>query len=260
MSKSKLKRQVETNTQRMNQLMSMVRADVVRRTMNAKSIDDWMEELSPYIHEDPFRDGGLFSERMGEVVERIASAVTISKLPRGVNQSITKGVISECCYGYVTNMSRDMKTQMQKLAVETYNTPGETNRDLANKLVQSIDKMTNTRANVIARTETMRASNLANLVQARENGAKSYTVFCNNGACAYCTREYGAKEETVYDISDTVHFPPLHPRCRCTPSFSNRSVEELLERSGERASRVSERYVKPEPVKETKPKTPTKLN
>ena len=115
MTNKKLKRQVETNTRRMNQLMIMVREDIKRRTQNAEDIDEWMEQLSPYIHEEPFVQNGIHAAAMATIIDQISKAVTISKLPRGVNQSITKGIISECCYTHVQGMSEHMKNQMRKL-------------------------------------------------------------------------------------------------------------------------------------------------
>ena len=212
-----LKRQVETNTRRMRMLMIMVREDIKRRTENCKDIDEWMDKLSPFIQEDVFVTG-LYSEKMSEIIQKIIDVVTISKLPKGMNQSLTKGVISECCYTYVSGVTKEMQTEMQKFAVECYNkkmTPVE----IAKALGERFDNLTKARCQAIARTETMRASNLANLIQARNRGAKGYTVFCNKGACDYCIAEYGKHEDTVYDINDTVNFPPLHPNCRCTPAF-----------------------------------------
>lgn len=221
----KLKRQVETNTRRMRMLMLMVEQDIRRRSQNAQDIDDWMEKLSPFIHEDVFVTG-IYSAKMAAIISKIASAVTISSLPKGMNQSVTKGIISECCYTYVKGATREMQTEMQKFAIDCYNKK-MTAVEIGEALGERFSDLTKARCQAIARTETMRASNLANLVQARNRGAKGYTVFCNPGACTYCQKEYGdfkengdfINEATVYDINDTVNFPPLHPNCRCTPAF-----------------------------------------
>lgn len=213
----KLKRQVETNTRRMRMLMIMVEQDIRRRSQNAQDIDDWMEKLSPFIHEDVFVTG-IYSAKMAAIISKIASAVTISSLPKGMNQSVTKGIISECCYTYVRGATREMQTEMQKFAIECYNNK-MTAVEISDALGKRFSDLTKARCQAIARTETMRASNLANLVQARNRGATGYTVFCNPGACTHCINEYGKHENTVYDINDTVNFPPLHPNCRCTPAF-----------------------------------------
>ena len=221
----KLRKQVNTNTRRMKALIRDVKANVVRRTQNSKDIDEWLEKLSPYVNHD-FLVTGVHAEEMKTIINGVTKAVEMSKLPPGANQELTKGIISECCYTYVTNATKELQTEMQRIAVETYNAPGQTNRDLARKLGERIDTFDKTRCQVIARTETMRASNLSNHIQAKVDGAQSYTVHCEAGACDYCIEEYGENEDTIYDINDTENFPPYHPNCRCTPRFSTKTVEQ----------------------------------
>ena len=224
-NKRKLHKQINTNTRRMKALMRDVKADVVRRTQNSKDIDEWLEKLSPYCNHD-FLVTGIHADTMKTIIDGICKGVEYSGLPKGANQELTKGVISECCYTYVTNSTKELQSEMQRIAVETYNTPGETNRDLARKLEERIDVFDKTRCRTIARTETMRASNLSNHIQAREDGAKSYTVHCEDGACEQCIDTYGEDEDNIFDIDDTDDFPPYHPNCRCTPRYSTKTVEE----------------------------------
>lgn len=228
--KLKLHKQINTNTRRMKALIRDVKADVVRRTQNSKDIDDWLERLSPYVNHD-FLVTGIHADSMKTIIGGICKAVEFSNLPKGANQELTKGVISECCYTYVTNATRELQTEMKKIAVETYNTPGETNRDLARKLDERIDVFDKTRCRTIARTETMRASNLSNHIQAKADGAMSYTVHCEDGACDYCIDTYGENEDTIFDIDDTDDFPPYHPNCRCTPRYSTKTVEQRTDES-----------------------------
>lgn len=220
---TKLKKQVNTNTRRMKALMRDVRTDVVRRTKNCQDLKEWEEKLSPYIKND-FLISGLHAETLAGVIAGITRVVDSSRLPSGVNAEVTKGVISECCYTYVSNMTRDMQTEMQRIAVQAYNDkvpPQET----AKRLAASIDTIDATRARVIARTETMRASNLSNHIQAKYDGAKSYTVKCDPAVCPYCEEIY-QDGDVVFDIDDTDDFPPYHPNCRCTPRYSTHTVEE----------------------------------
>ena len=222
----KLRRQVETNTRRIRALMRDVKANVMRRTRNSKDIDEWMEKLSPYINQNIFI-GGVHAEEMDKIIKSIVKTANLNfgKTPRGGNAEFTKGILSEVCYVYVTNVGKDIQTELQRIAVECYNNklaPAET----AKVIGERIDVFSTTRCQTIARTETMRASNLSNHVQSREDGAKSYTVHCNYGACEECIAEYGENEDTVYDINDTVNLPPYHPNCRCTPRYSTKTVEE----------------------------------
>ena len=221
----KLHRQVETNTRRIRVLMRDIRADVMRRTRNSKDLDEWMEKLSPYIHENIFVTG-IHTESMNKIIKDIVKTANLQfKSSKGVNAELTKGLLSEVCYTYVKNVGKDIQTELQKIAIESYNAKN-TPRQTAELIGQKMDTFSKTRCQTIARSETMRASNLANHVQAREDGAKSYTIHCNEGACDYCIEEYGENEDTVYDINDTVNFPPFHPNCRCTPRYSTKTVEQ----------------------------------
>ena len=228
--KRKLHKQINTNTRRMKVLMRDVKADVVRRTQNAKDTDEWLEKLSPYVNHD-FLVTGIHADSMKTIINGICKAAEISTLPAGANQELTKGVIAECCYTYVTNATKELQNDMSRIAIETYNSPKETNRDLAKKLNERLDDFDKTRCRTIARTETMRASNLANHIQAKENGAMSYTVHCEDGACEACIETYGENEDVIFDINDTDDFPCLHPNCRCTPRYSTKTVEQRSEDS-----------------------------
>ena len=217
------KKQVNVNTKRMKALMDDVRRDVMRRTSNAKDLDEWMEKLSPYVANNCFNTG-IHAAKALEIVQQISGIVDQTSLPSGSNAEIVKGTMSEACYTMITNVGEDIKTEMQRIAVESYNqknTPQETAKMLGDK----IDSLSRSRCQTIARTETCRAANLSNYINAKEMGARSYRVICNEGCCEYCQDEYGTDEsggtgETVYGIDEMDTMPPLHPNCRCTPVWS----------------------------------------
>ena len=220
---SNWKKQINVNTKRMEQLMRDVRLDVTRRTSNSKDIDAWIDNLSEYVGRNCFRTG-IHAVAALEVIRQISDTVDQISMPPGSHPEIVKGTIAEACYTLVTNMGDDLKSEMQRIAVESYNqknTPQQTAKLLSDK-IESIDK---TRARTIARTETCRAANLANYINAKQMGAKSYRVICNEGCCEYCQDEYGNDEsggvgDTVYSIEGQDNMPPLHPNCRCTPVWS----------------------------------------
>lgn len=220
----KLRRQVETNTRRMRQLMRDIRADVMRRTRNSKDIDEFLERMSPYIHENVFVTG-IHAASMNEIIKNIVKTANLNLTPRGANADLTKGILSDICFIYVSNVGKDIQAELQKIGVECYNNQLAP-RETAQVIGERIDVFSTTRCQTIARTETIRASNLSNHVQARTDGAMSYTVHCNEGACEHCIAEFGENEDTVYDIDDTVNLPPYHPNCRCTPRYSTKTVEQ----------------------------------
>lgn len=218
------KQQVNPNTKRMKALMRDVRGNVVRLTRNSEDLETWMEKLAPYVASNCFVTGA-HAEQVRDIIQQIVGVVDQTSLPSGANAEIIKGTMAEACMTMVTNVGEDIKTELQQIAVESYNNrlaPAET----AKVIGERIDSLSSTRCQAIARTETCRAANIGNYINAKEMGAKSYSVICNEGACEYCIDEYGENEDTVYDINDTENLPPLHPNCRCTPVWSMKEPGE----------------------------------
>lgn len=232
-----LKKQVNTNTKRFKVLMKDIRNDVKARTRNSKDLEEWLEKLHPYVGENCLING-VHGAEAAAIIRNIVKTVEMTKLPPGANQEIVKGVMSEACMTYVSNVGKDIQTELQRIAVESYNNKLAP-KEIADVMAQRIDVLSTTRCQVIARTETMRANNLSNLIAARENGAQSYTIECDPGACELCLEKYkelegnqeipeASNESTIFDIMDTDNFPPFHPNCRCTPRFSTKTVEQRL--------------------------------
>ena len=217
------KKQINPNTQRMKALMQDIRNDIERLTRNSKDLEEWTEKLAPYTASNCFVIGA-HADTVREIINSIVGAVDQTSLPSGANAELVKGTMAEACMAMVTNVGEDIKTELQRIAVESYNNrlaPAETAKVIGEK----IDGLSKTRCQAIARTETCRAANIANYLNAKEMGAKSYSVICNDGCCEYCQDEYGTDEsggvgDTVYSIEDTDNLPPLHPNCRCTPVWS----------------------------------------
>jgi len=209
-------KQVNPNTKRMKALMRDVKGNVVRLTRNSKDLDTWMEKLAPYTASNCFVTGA-HAEAVREIVNQIAGVVNQTSLPSGANAEIVKGTMAEACMTMVSNVGEDIKSELQRIAVESYNarnTPQQT----AQLIGEKIDSLSKTRCEAIARTETCRAANIANYLNAKEMGAKSYSVICNEGCCEYCQEAYGTDEsggvgDIVFDIEDTEDLPPYHPNC-----------------------------------------------
>ena len=216
-------KQVNPNTKRMRQLMRDVRANVERRTRNSQDLDAWMENLSEYVGNNCFSTGIHATDAL-DIVNQIAGVVDQTSLPSGSNAEILKGTMAEKCYTMVTNVGEDIKNELRQIAVNGYNdrlTPQQLAKEMGNK-IESLDKA---RCQAIARTETCRAANIGNYINAREMGAKSYSVICNDGCCEYCQEAYGTDDaggvgEEIFDIEDTDSLPPFHPNCRGTPVWS----------------------------------------
>ena len=220
------KKQVNPNTKRMKALMKDVRRNTMRLTSNSRDLDEWMEKLAPYVASNCFVTGA-HAEQVRKIITDIVGVVDQTSLPSGANAEIIKGTMAEACMTMVTNVGEDIKTELQQIAVESYNNKNSP-QETAKLIGERIDSLSSTRCQAIARTETCRAANIGNYINAKEMGARSYRVICNEGACEYCIDEYGENEDTVYAIDDTENLPPLHPNCRCTPVWSMDPVEEIF--------------------------------
>ena len=239
-----LKKQVNTNTKRFKVLMKDIRNDVKARTRNSKDLDEWLEKLHPYVGENCLING-VHGAEAAAIIRNIVKTVEMTKLPPGANQEIVKGVMSEACMTYVSNVGKDIQTELQRIAVESYNNKLAP-KEIADVMAQRIDVLSTTRCQVIARTETMRANNLSNLIAARENGAQSYTIECDPGACELCLEKYkelegdqeipeASNESTIFDIMDTDNFPPFHPNSyhKDTQVFTEHGWRYIAELTGD---------------------------
>lgn len=128
-----------------------------------------------------------------------------------------------------------MKNNLRKIFVDSYNQK-LTSSEIAKKLQNEVQGLSKTRAMAIARTETMRASNLSDYVNAKLNmGAKSYHVLGDPNCCDKCSKIYKNGDQW-FDIEDIGYFPPnLHPNCRCTGAYSTKTAAEKV---GEYNARV----------------------
>lgn len=225
MSNSNARRQANINAKKFDQLMKDIEKDVAKRTKNAKNLDIWTNKLGSYVNTNPFSIGGIKHAEIVTLLENIMSQAKFKGLARGGTAELVKGVISENTMHYVTRMGDDMKNNLRRIAVESYNEKLAP-QQIAKKLQEEVQGLSKTRAKAIARTETMRANNLSNYVNAKLNmGAKSYKVLSASDCCDKCDQLY--KNGGVwFDIEDTDNLPPLHPNCRCVASYSTKTVAE----------------------------------
>lgn len=136
-----------------------------------------------------------------------------NKTPSTVVRQLENSV-RESSQKYITNMGDDLKTRTGNIVAE-----GIRNKSSTNDIVARLEKelnMTRGRANMIARTETMRAAHSGSLAQARRDGKNYYIVDNRAEACKYCQKTYLGR---VYSIDDMSRFPPLHPHCACIPVY-----------------------------------------
>jgi SPP1 gp7 family putative phage head morphogenesis protein len=221
-----LKKQTKINEIRFNKLMKDINADVTRATQNSKTLNQWITKMGGNATKNIFIEGPRTVE-VQTILDGIVKGADYATLPRGGTLELVKGVISENTMHYVARMGDDLKIDLRKIALDGYNAQ-LTPREVAKQMSQKISGMTETRAKVIARTETMRASNLSNYTQAKLNlGAQSFVVLTDPNCCPHC-REVYDNGNIVFDISDSHMLPPFHPNCRCVAVYSTKTPEEYL--------------------------------
>jgi SPP1 gp7 family putative phage head morphogenesis protein len=215
--------------------MKDINNDVTRTTANAKDLDTWIGKLGGYVTSNPFTTGTMAKETQN-VLAGIVQATNISSLPPGGVQELVKGVISENTMHYVTRMGEDMKTDLRKIAVEGYRNKVAP-KELAKQMSQKIEGLSRQRAQVIARTETRRAGNISNYVNAKINqGANSFKVISDSSTvCPFCQQLYG-DGSIVFDIEQSDVIPPIHPNCNCTPLYSTKTQDMREETNFDPAS------------------------
>jgi len=210
--------QLIRNEKRIEKLFDDIADDVSSLTRNADNIEEWLNNVGEYASANPLITGRkagdmhIFVDSINKVID------DYSFLPMGGTQELVKGMITENTMHYVTKLGEDVKNEMRRLAFNAYRNrvpPAE----LAKTLARRIRGLGNTRAKAIARTETMRAANLANWAQARYEGARSFTIIHFMDYCGKCEELYKDGTE-VFDINEVENLPPVHPNCRCVPRFS----------------------------------------
>lgn len=113
---------------------------------------------------------------------------------------------------------------------------GESIRDITGRVKELFDGYSTARAELIARTETIRASNYAAIESYKQSGvvrAKEWLVTSDDRLCPLCQEmdgtvielddnfvdfedEFTGGGETMTADYEAVGGPPLHPNCRCT--------------------------------------------
>lgn len=139
--------------------------------------------------------------------------------PGGVT-SIIQTTMVDSVMNYVTRMDTSLKQELGQILAEGYiqkRMPVDTVRLMSERV--GISKA---RAGMIARTETMRSSNIANWTQAKTGGAKYFIVDHRAGACKHCIKLFSSK---IFRIDETRFIPPIHPNCACVPIFFHSKAE-----------------------------------
>lgn len=100
---------------------------------------------------------------------------------------------------------------------------GESIPELSNRVLSVYKEATDSRAEMIARTEVLRANNFATVEAYNQSEVvveKEWYTALDEMVCPYCAPLHGQRtgKNGVFKSAEfgNVEYPPLHPRCRCT--------------------------------------------
>lgn len=130
---------------------------------------------------------------------------TVKLLEEGVKQSTMQ---------WITGLGDDLKTRAGEIVADGISKSIPVN-DIVAKLEEQL-QITRSRANSIARTETMRAAHAGSYGQAIRDGKQYYVIDSRAEACTYCKKRF---TDEVFDITDPGPMPPAHPNCACIPIY-----------------------------------------
>ena len=137
-------------------------------------------------------------------------------------------MVKQSAFDQITNLSASMRKDIGN-TLKNAVSQGQSPQQISATLQQQF-KLQKYRADAIARTETMRAGNMARHATALQNGMKYFIVIPRGAACKYCYTKY---EGEIFDITDTINVPPLHVNCLCITRYY-----DTLDAAGKGASQV----------------------
>lgn len=199
-------------------------ATVIRRVGNKLSVSSFFNEInSPKIQ-----------SLLSNIEQAIAYATTnISSGAMLVGEQLSsimtmvKQNFLDMLGNFGNNFNRNIRNAVQ-MALDTGQTPKQLSQTLQKRF-----KLNEHHAKTLANTEMARAGNLARHAQGIENGAKYFVVDPRAGACKYCYAKY---EGEIFDVTETLQLPPLHPNCKCIPVYFKK-----LDDAGDYAGRIMDR-------------------
>lgn len=206
----KLYNQVRAHETGAQKLVEKILKDTETLAKHSMDVDEWLTRLGSSITVIKYEE---HVERLAESIARASGATTT--MPPGAQLELVKSMIREDVKGYIEKLTDDLKVNLTEKLLEAYDAK-KPPLELARELTREVEGLAAHRARTIARTETMRASNLAEYVRGvYVKGFQAYRVTSAVDCCEECaeTYQYG---EAIFGADETDLMPPLHPNCRCT--------------------------------------------
>lgn len=197
---------------------------------SSKSYDDWLFNIKEETEKFAASVLPIVIELMEAQTENVANFITGELIT--VTEEL-KQIVSTRILQIAGAYNKDTLTALEATLTDGA-ANGESLAKLKGRVEDVFQEAKGYRAERIARTESLRASNLSAELTYKQSGFSKAKWFTNPGACEFCqtfdgqVKEIGsdfAKVGTVVESEagnqmsltyDDVVVPPLHPQCRCS--------------------------------------------
>jgi HK97 family phage portal protein len=191
---------------------------VILGRMGKKGIDDWLLDLQ----DETEVTVSAFLPIMNEIVlTQGGNAMATAGLARSAFDARTAAVqkfISDRTYDFSGEMNEHTNELIKEILAEGVRN-GASIDDLREMVTETFRDFKDYRANRIARTEVLKASNEATLqayIQSDVVDAKEWLTAFDERTSEECAELDGEVQPLGKDFTGGIDAPPLHPNCRCT--------------------------------------------
>lgn len=164
---------------------------------------------------------GIVKEAGREAVKEILRMRPELHISFDVTNPRVEDFIKKYAYKFSEDLEMVNVKKLRATLLEGINA-GESIPDLVKRVNETYDNWTTSRSEMIARTETIRASNEGNLEGYRQSGVVEYKMWLcapDERTCEVCSDLADMDPIGLDDTYETdeggVDGPPAHPRCRC---------------------------------------------
>ncbi len=197
------------------------------------SLEEWQKVVAVGTITSPQEMNEVLIGFVGEEVVISANEISenIFNLQGIVTESITEPPrdVMDFLEIYEFNLSESTASQVdQRLKNIVVNgiANGDSTPEIARQIRSSFKTLESSKAQLIARTETIRASAEGSKTAYRRAGIAQVALLPAVTACPICM---AIAAENPYSTDDNTVYPPIHPNCRCTviPVFDSTDVDAI---------------------------------
>ena len=205
----------------------------------------WMSVFEPFIK-------NVIREKGTEVFDFLGLRQSLTFNEKSLKWIQTEGL------KFVTGVNETTREDL-KVAIGEGLQSEESIDQLKGRILGVFESATKSRAEMIARTEVLRATNFATNEAYKQSGivkSKEWLTALDERTCEICTpldtKIVGVNESFNTSVG-AVDFPPVHPRCRCTiiPVISDKAMSSEDRKARSIANKMEEAQSK-EGVKDAK--------